>query len=173
MTRRAALPRHRQRGLNVAGTALAKERYVSITTFKRDGTPVSTPVWCAGENGTLLVLSAANSWKVKRIRREPHVRIAACSARGKPRGMAIDADATILDETRKVALLLARKYGLAYRAYMLWMNTTRRIRRQRPTLSVTIAITPRNGFDVAEGLSEGLAGRFSDSERARRTSTSR
>jgi uncharacterized protein len=51
-------------------TALAKELFVNITTFKRDGTPVSVPVWCAADNGTLLVFSEADSWKVKRIRRD-------------------------------------------------------------------------------------------------------
>jgi PPOX class probable F420-dependent enzyme len=65
---------------------LAKEQFVSITTSKRDGTPVSTPVWVAGENGNLLVISEADSSKVKRIRRDGHVRIAPCSARGTPRG---------------------------------------------------------------------------------------
>ena len=60
--------------------ALAKEPFVSITTFKRDGTPVSVPVWCAADNGTLLDFSEADSWKVKRIRRDPHVRLAPCSA---------------------------------------------------------------------------------------------
>lgn len=43
--------------------ALAEERFVSIMTFKRDGTPVSTPVWCAAENGTLPVFSEADSWR--------------------------------------------------------------------------------------------------------------
>ena len=66
--------------------ALAEEPFVSITTFKRDGTPVSVPVWCAADNGSLLVFSEADSWKVKRIRRDPHVRLAPCSARGTPRG---------------------------------------------------------------------------------------
>jgi Pyridoxamine 5'-phosphate oxidase len=56
---------------NVDSTALATEPFVSITTFKRDGTPVSVPVWCAADNGTLLVFSEADSWKVKRIRRDP------------------------------------------------------------------------------------------------------
>jgi PPOX class probable F420-dependent enzyme len=55
----------------VDSTALAKEPFVSITTFKRDGTPVSVPVWCAADHGTLLVISEADSWKVKRIRRDP------------------------------------------------------------------------------------------------------
>jgi uncharacterized protein len=97
--------------------ALAKEPFVSITTFKRDGTPVSVPVWCAADNGTLLVFSEADSWKVKRIRRDPHVRLGPCSARGRPRGPAVDADASLVKETATVEALLARKYGWAWRGY--------------------------------------------------------
>jgi PPOX class probable F420-dependent enzyme len=124
-------------------TTLAQERYVSITTFKRDGTPVSTPVWVAGEDGTLLVWSAAGSWKVKRIRRDGHVRVAPCSVRGAVRGPAVDADATILDETATVSALLARKYGLVYRAVGLLNAAIRRLRGRAPSPSVTIRITPR------------------------------
>jgi PPOX class probable F420-dependent enzyme len=80
-------------------TALATEPFVSITTFKRDGTPVSVPVWCAADNGSLLVFSEADSWKAKRIRRDAHVRLAPCSARGTPRGPAVDADASLVEET--------------------------------------------------------------------------
>ena len=40
---------------------LAEEAFISITTFKRDGTPVATPVWCARENGWLLVYTGADS----------------------------------------------------------------------------------------------------------------
>jgi PPOX class probable F420-dependent enzyme len=106
-------------------TALAEERYVSITTFKRDGTSVSTPVWCAGEDGTVLVFSEAASGKVKRIRHDPHVRITPCSARGKPRGDPLEADAAILEGTEKVETLLAKKYGWLWPAYNLLMATTR------------------------------------------------
>ena len=51
---------------------LAREKQISLTTFKRDGTPVSTPVWTVSDDGRrLLVWSAADTWKVKRIRRGP------------------------------------------------------------------------------------------------------
>ena len=128
--------------------ALAKEPFVSITTFRRDGTPVSVPVWCAADNGTLLVFSEADSWKVKRIRRDAHVRLAPCSVRGKPRGPAIDADATLLEETTKVQALLARKYPWAWPAYRALMVVTaaiRRVRRQGPSPWLTIRIVPRVG----------------------------
>jgi PPOX class probable F420-dependent enzyme len=127
-------------------TALAQQRHISITTFKRDGTPVSVPVWCAADNGTLLVISEADSWKVKRIRRNAHVRLAPCSARGTPRGPAVDADASLLAETTTVEALLARKYGWAWRGYRALMVSTaliRRLRRQLPTPWLTIRITLR------------------------------
>jgi uncharacterized protein len=130
----------------VDSAALAKEPFVSITTFKRDGTPVSMPVWCAADNGSLLVFSEADSWKAKRIRRDPHVRLAPCSARGTPRGSAVDADATLVEETTTVQALLARKYGWAWRGYRALMVVTaagRRLRRQAPRPWLTIRIRLR------------------------------
>ncbi len=123
-------------------TELADEEFVSITTFKRDGTPVSTPVWVAGENGNLLVISEADTWKVKRIRRDAHVRIAPCSARGVIRGEPVDGEATIETDTATVEQLLARKYGWQYRAYKRVGALMRKLGRQPTPTGVTIRITP-------------------------------
>jgi len=127
----------------MSATALADERYVSITTFKRDGTPVSTPVWCAGDGGSLLVFTEADSWKVRRIRHDPHFRITPCSARGKPRGEPADADADINEDTTRARALLARKYGWMWRGYNLSMAAVRRVRQQAPPSTVTIRIVLR------------------------------
>jgi PPOX class probable F420-dependent enzyme len=124
-------------------TALAGERFVSVTTFKRDGTPVPTPVWCVGENGALLVFSEADSGKVKRIRRDPHVSVAPCTARGKPLGPAVDGDATLREDTARVQALLAAKYGWMWPAYNRLTAATRRIRRRPTPKGVTISITLR------------------------------
>jgi PPOX class probable F420-dependent enzyme len=113
-----------------------------VTTFKRDKTAVATPVWCVGKNGSLLVFSEADSGKVKRIRHDPHVTVAPCSFRGKPRGPAIEADATVAGGT-EVEALLARKYGWMWRGYNLLMAAVRRLRRQVPPDSVAIKITLR------------------------------
>lgn len=122
---------------------LSKERYISLTTFKRDGTPVSTPVWVAGDEGRLLVWTGAGTWKVKRIRRDAHVRVAASSAGGKTHGDALDATATILDDTDRVRELLTRKYGLTYRAVRAFNALVRAIRRQPAAESVTLEISAR------------------------------
>jgi uncharacterized protein len=135
-----------RRFTTVDSAALAREPFVSITTFRRDGTPVSVPVWCAADNGTLLVFSEAESGKVKRIRRDAHVRLAPCSARGKPHGPAVDADASLVEETTRVRALLARKYRWAwpaYRALMAMSAAVRRLRRRAPSPWLTIRITPR------------------------------
>jgi uncharacterized protein len=89
-------------------------KYLSLTSFKRDGTGVQTPVWFASDDGHLLVETDADSYKVKRIRRDPHVRIALCDARGRLHGDSVEADARILseDERERVERLLAQKYRI-------------------------------------------------------------
>ena len=121
---------------------LAGEPYISLTTFKRDGTAVSTPVWVAGDGGRLLVHSAASTWKVKRIRRDSHVRVAPCGATGKIHGEALEGEAAILGDTALVEELEARKYGLMYRLIHLLGVVSRTLRRQPVPDSVTIEILP-------------------------------
>ena len=89
-------------------------KYLSLTSFRRDGSGVATPVWFAADNGHLVAETDADSYKVKRIRRDPHVRIAVCDARGRLRGEAVDAEARILpdSERERVERLLARKYRI-------------------------------------------------------------
>jgi uncharacterized protein len=72
--------------MNGVGT-LAGEKYISLTTFKQDGTPVATPVWVVSDDGRrLLVWTAAQTWKVKRLRRDPRVVVSASDFRGRTRG---------------------------------------------------------------------------------------
>ena len=105
-------------------STLADARYLSLTTYKRDGTAVATPVWVTSDDGQrLLVWTAADAWKTKRIRRERHVRVAACSARGAVHGPSFDGEATILDDTELVSASILRKYGLQARAIRLYGST--------------------------------------------------
>jgi len=61
---------------------LADARFVSLTTFRRSGEPVSTPVWVGRDGGALVVLTPADSGKVKRLRRDPRVEIRPCGRFG-------------------------------------------------------------------------------------------
>jgi uncharacterized protein len=87
-------------------------RCLSITSYKRDGRGVATPVWFVSRDGRLLVETDASSGKVKRIRRNPQVRIAACTASGRLRGKQMLAVAEILpdSEISAVERLIAAKY---------------------------------------------------------------
>jgi PPOX class probable F420-dependent enzyme len=63
--------------------SLADARFVSLTTFRRSGEPVSTPVWVGRDGEGLVVLTPAGSGKVKRLRRDPRVELAPCGRFGK------------------------------------------------------------------------------------------
>jgi uncharacterized protein len=95
----------------------ANEKYLSLESFRKNGSPVATPVWFAEEDGVFYIYSLANAGKVKRIRNNPHVRIAPCDMRGKLKGSWADAEARILDRAgdEKAHSLLNRKYGLLKR----------------------------------------------------------
>jgi PPOX class probable F420-dependent enzyme len=87
-------------------------KYLSVTSFKRDGTAVATPVWFAAENGHLLVETDGNSDKAKRIRHDAHVSVAPCSASGKLKGEPVEAHAEFLPESERarVERLMEQKY---------------------------------------------------------------
>ena len=61
---------------------LADARFVSLTTFRRSGEPVSTPVWVGRDGGKLVVLTPADSGKVKRLRNDPRVELRPCGRFG-------------------------------------------------------------------------------------------
>ena len=81
--------------LDVLGNA----DYVLLTTFRKDGTPVPTPVWVVRIGDELRVWTIRDSGKVKRIRRSGRAQIAPCTIRGKPRGLSIDATARMLPDS--------------------------------------------------------------------------
>ncbi len=93
---------------------LAGDKYISLETFKKNGEGVKTPVWFVLHDGALYVYTEADSWKVKRIRNNPLVRVAACDIRGRVKGPWTDARASFVEgeERRTADKLLDRKYFL-------------------------------------------------------------
>src|SRR5262249_41621620 len=90
------------------------QNYISLETFKKNGQSVKTPVWFVLHNDGFYVYTEADSWKVKRIRNNPKVRIAVCNMRGDVKGPWLDATASFVDgeERRAADKLLDRKYWL-------------------------------------------------------------
>jgi len=93
----------------------SKARYISLTSFRKNGTGVATPVWLAVDRGELFVVTDADAAKVKRIRRDSRVTVTVCDIRGRiaPDALRAEGTARVLDddaETRAARQLIARKY---------------------------------------------------------------
>jgi len=115
----------------------AGQKYLNLESFKRDGTPVRTPVWFAEEQGVLYVYTLANAGKVKRIRRNPRIRIAPCTMRGTVTGPWVEAEATIVDTTTTAHghALLRHKYGWMKRMGDLF---SRLMHRERVVIAIRL-----------------------------------
>src|SRR4051794_41030832 len=92
----------------------ASGRYLLLTTFRRNGTPVATPVWFAVDDAHLLVYTSATTGKAKRLRHTSRVRVAPCTSRGRPTGEEVAAVARFLPQTEAahVDRRLNEKYGI-------------------------------------------------------------
>ncbi|MFD5768407.1 PPOX class F420-dependent oxidoreductase [Streptomyces sp. NPDC127049] len=97
---------------------LRRGRYLSLTTFRKNGTGVATPVWYAVEGERVYVWTRTDSWKVKRLRNDPRVELAVCDLRGNVPEGAVRTPGTARlvtgEELRHVRKLLSRKYTYQY-----------------------------------------------------------
>nr|WSY53997.1 PPOX class F420-dependent oxidoreductase [Streptomyces sp. NBC_00886] len=95
-------------------TPFAKQYAVLLTTHKRDGTGVGTPMNIAVEGDHAYFRTPGTAWKVKRLRNRPEVELAPSTVRGRPTGPEIHARTRLLDhgspEEKHAAQLLRRKY---------------------------------------------------------------
>ena len=93
---------------------LASGQYLSLTTFRRSGAPVPTPVWVTERDEHLYVITSLESGKVKRLRHTARVLLAPCDVRGRITGPQVEGSARLLDEdgTAMVRTLVNEKYGL-------------------------------------------------------------
>jgi uncharacterized protein len=94
--------------------ALKNTKTMLVTSYKRDGTPVGTPVSVAFDADRMFFRSYDKAWKTKRMRNNPHVEVAPSTLRGKPTGPPIGARAELLDseEAAIAATALARRHRL-------------------------------------------------------------
>ncbi len=125
--------------------ALAGAKYLSLTTFRKSGEPVTTPVWFAQKAGKLYIFTFPGAGKVKRIRHTARVRIAPCTFNGKVTGPVCEARARIVTDEQEKALAdatLAKRYGLTWRIYNGAMGALRIMRRRPKTERVYLAIEP-------------------------------
>ncbi|MFT3754920.1 MAG: PPOX class F420-dependent oxidoreductase [Pseudoxanthomonas sp.] len=114
--------------------------YVSLETFRKDGSGVQTPVWIAPLDGKLVIGTGGSSFKVKRIRNNSRVRLATCNASGKQiLGPWYEGKARIVDatEAERGDAALTAKYGLQRRLLTFFAKLSGRIK-DRAIIEVTL-----------------------------------
>jgi uncharacterized protein len=118
---------------------IGRSRYVSLTTYRRNGTAVATPVWHVVDGGELFVVTEVDTGKVKRIRNNGAVVVTVCDFRGRiaPGAPSAAGTARLLDDaaTQAARVLLARKYLLSRLGN--WLTGILHIRR-RPLVGIVV-----------------------------------
>jgi PPOX class probable F420-dependent enzyme len=104
--------------------AIHDQKYISLTTFRKSGVGVPTPVWFGEEDGKLYVMTRSDMGKTKRLRNNPQVTVAPCTIRGKVTGAEFTATARILpaEEHQHARAAINRKYWMA-RIPLVWART--------------------------------------------------
>src|SRR6476646_560874 len=94
---------------------LGRAQCIALTTFRKTGQAVTTPVWFAINLGTIYVETHADAGKLKRLRRTARVALAPCTYSGKFIGSVSVGNARILTKTEErmvASAALAKKYGV-------------------------------------------------------------
>lgn len=100
--------------------ALNNHSYISLTTFRKNGQPVATPVWFAQSNGKLYIFTITSAGKIKRLKHTSRVTVAPCTMSGKVVGDALNAHGRILEtaeERHRADQALTQKYGWQKRVF--------------------------------------------------------
>lgn len=120
---------------------LSSASYISLETYKKDGTPVRTPVWLVADGATVFVRTDPNSGKVKRIRKNHHVKLAPSDMRGNVKGAWVEGEARFVegDAAQEVLKLFSKKYRTAHALLTL----TRRLRGNSTLQVIAIELQPR------------------------------
>jgi uncharacterized protein len=127
-------------------TELDRVPYINLRSFKRDGSAVDTPVWTAPLDGKLYVFTLRESFKVKRIARNPKVQVAKCDVRGKLLGPWLDGECREIEKgselERRAYAAFLDKYGLTMRVGNFFSTLAGRMKR-RVMLEIALAPSPR------------------------------
>jgi len=100
------------------------QKYISLTTFRKNGVAVATAVWFGEEDGKLYVMTRSDMGKTKRIRNNPQAKVAPCTISGKVTGIEVAATARLLpaEEHARARKAINRKYWMT-RLPLVWMRS--------------------------------------------------
>ena len=126
--------------------ALGDARFVSLTTFRRSGQAVSTPVWVGRAADALVVLTPVGSGKVKRLRNDPRVELRPCGRFGRVADGVepVAATAQVREapaDVQAARSVIRRAYPVESRVVLAIERVAERLRRQPPTQRLALRIT--------------------------------
>ena len=101
------------------------QKYLSLETYKRDSTPIQTPVWFVTENDQLYITTKETTGKVKRLRNNQNARIAVCSMKGDIKSNWVDVGLEKIPEesdVEKIVKLRKKKYGFSARLISMFTS---------------------------------------------------
>jgi hypothetical protein len=100
------------------------QKYINLETYKKDGTPVRTPVWFVIDNDLIFVITRDSTGKVKRLKNNQDVQIVSCSFKGKPKNewMRGKAEKITGEEADMAIKLRKKKYGMSARLIGLFTS---------------------------------------------------
>ena len=124
--------------------ALAAQKFVSLTTYKKNGDAVATPMWVGRDGDHLFVWTPADSAKIKRVRNDPRVTLVPCGRFGKPNNDAepVAGTAEVITEpatVRRLAEVIRHKYGLEYWVVTLIERLAARGEKPRTILRIALS----------------------------------
>jgi uncharacterized protein len=123
------------------GTPLDHDSYISLASYRKNGTLVETPVWAAPLDGKLVVFTLRETYKVKRVQNNPAVRVAKCDVKGKVLGEWHEGTCRVVtdaEQEKRAYAALRKKYGLMMRLGDIASTLTGRMKR-RIVLEIALA----------------------------------
>jgi PPOX class probable F420-dependent enzyme len=124
---------------NYSASQFSGRRYINVESYKKNGEPKLTPVQSIMDSGLVYFRTGPDTWKVKRIRRNPHVRIVLSDRSGKPKGAWVDGDARILEgeENDRMMKIFEKEYGTVGNSLV---NFVGRLRGERLTTIISVKL---------------------------------
>ena len=100
------------------------QKYINLETYKKDGTPVRTPVWFVIDNDLIYVITRDSTGKVKRLQNNQDVQIVSCSFKGEPKNEWVKGKTEMItgEEADKAIKLRKKKYGMSARLIGLFTS---------------------------------------------------
>lgn len=125
-----------------SASRLGDARFVSLTTFRRTGLAVSTPVWVGRDGDALLVLTPRGSGKVKRLRNDPRVELRPCGRFGAVADgvVPVTGTAEVIEDPRPAYDAVAAKYPIEHRVVLGIERAAELVRRRARTERLTLRI---------------------------------